>query len=314
MKKQRFKQLTETRLKNRICSPFMGALVILGLSTLPYLHDIITTSEGLKSWVPVLGIEKLLTSESGVLGFSTYRVFIYTLLISIFSAIGFTGWYLVAKNKYYRYALIGVVTSIFYHLFLIIFKLRRTVLNEPETKLIGLFFVFIVLGFLSYKKYSITMPKVLAWCAFYFISILPFLHDVFKVGTIMDLIPNLGFEEMLTNREGKVRGLSSYRLLLYLLGTYLFSHLGWMGWFMQAEGKRYRPFLLLPVVLSLYHVIVIAMSWRETEFNSPSIKLYITLGISVIVAYKFYFKNKHYPEFYKAPKNTTTIKSNENEN
>ena len=309
------KRLTVTRLKNRICNSFWGALMVIGLSTLPYFHDIITTPDGLKSWVPILGIERLLTGQDTfLLGFSTYRVFLYTFLISLFSTLGYALWYLFAKNKYYRYALIGVLTSSVYHLCLLIFKLRRTVLNEPEMKLIGLSVLFLVLGFLSYRKYGITIRKVLVWCALYIFSILPFFHDIFKFGTTMGWIPNLGIEEMLTDSEGKVRGLTSYRLLLYLFGTYLFSHLGWIGSFFDSRGRKLRPFLLVPAVLSLYQVILIVMSWRETEFNSPSINLYITLVISILLAINFFYNNRFFAKTETIINNTPTIKSTANEN
>ena len=83
---------------------------------------------------------------------------------------------------------------------------------------------------------------------------------------------------------------------------------------MDSMGRRYRPFLLVPVALSLYQVIVIAMSWQETEFNSPSIKLYITLVLSILLAINFFYNNRFFAKPEITIKNTTTIKSNENEN
>jgi hypothetical protein len=316
MKIPRYRQSTETRLKTRICNPFMVALGIIGLSTLPYFHDFITDADGLMAWVPVLGIESFLTdSNNRILGFSTYRVFLYTFLIFVFASIGWAGWYRIAKNKYYSNALLLVLTSGVYHVFLMVFNLRRTVVNELEPKLIMLSSLFLMLGYLSCRKHRISVRKVIVWVLVSVLATLPLLHDVItnRNGESWSWVPNLGIEAFLTDLEGMVRGLRSYRLLLYLFGIYLFSHLGWIGWFMDAEGKKYRVFLLVPAALSLYQVILILLSSRETEFNSPSINLYLTVGISILVAINFYYNNKVSPKT-EVMDNKTTINTRENEN
>ncbi len=292
-------------------------MVIIGLSTLPYFHDFITTENGLKTWVPVFGIENLLTDANGrVHGFSTYRVFLYTLLIFVFASIGWAGWYRSAKDKFYGSALFLAMASGFYHVGLIIFNLRKTVWNEPTPKLLLLAVLFLVLVYFSVKKNGITTRKIISWLLLFLFATLPFYHDIItEIGVgLRDWVPNFGIEAMLTDDEGYVRGLRSYRILIYLFCIYLFSHLGWIGWFMDSRGRRYRPFLLVPVALSLYQVIVIAMSWQETEFNSPSIKLYITLVLSILLAINFFYNNRFFTKPEITIKNTTTIKSNENEN
>ncbi len=292
-------------------------MVIIGLSTLPYFHDFITTENGLKTWVPVFGIENLLTDTNGrVHGFSTYRVFLYTLLIFVFASIGWAGWYRSAKDKFYGSALLLAMASGFYHVGLIIFNLRKTVWNDPTPKLLLLAVLFLVLGYFSVKKNGINTRKIISWLLLFLFATLPFYHDIItEIGVgLRDWVPNFGIEAMLTDDEGYVRGLRSYRILIYLFCIYLFSHLGWIGWFMDSRGRRYRPFLLVPVALSLYQVIVIAMSWQETEFNSPSIKLYITLVLSILLAINFFYNNKFFTKPEITIKNTTTIKSNENEN
>ena len=292
-------------------------MIILGLSTLPYFHDIITNPDGLKSWVPVIGIENLLSDANDkVLGFSTYRVFLYTFLIFLFASIGWWGWYQSAKNKFYGNALLLVFASGAYHIVLIVLNLRRTVLNELTPKLILFGLLFFFLGFFSIKKYGPSLHKVIIWALLFVLATLPFFHDVItdKGGSLRVWVPNLGIESILTDSEGNVRGLRSYRLLVYLFSIYLFSHLGWIGWFMDSRGRRYRPFLLVPAALSLYQVIVIAMSWQETEFNSPSIKLYITLVLSILLAVNFFYNNKFFSKTGTSIQNTSTIKSTENEN
>ena len=314
---QKNKRLTATKSRTGICDSFWGALVIIGLSTLPYFHDIITDVKGLRSWVPVIGIENLLTdSNDKILGFSKYRVFLYTFLIFLFAAIGWGGWYRSAKNKFYGNALLLVFVSGAYHVILIVFNLRRSVFNELAPKLIVLGLLFVVLGFFSLKKYGRTRRKVIIWAFLFVLATFPFFHDVItdNAGNLRAWVPNLGIESALTDSKGLVRGLRSYRLLIYLFGIYLFSHLGWIGWFMDSRGRRFRPFLLVPAALSLYQVILIIMSWRETEFNSPSVNLYITLVLGVLLAINFFYNNKFFVKNGTTIKNMTTIKSNENEN
>lgn len=95
-------------------------MALVGLSSLPYLHEAITFEGGLRSWVPVLGIEEFLTDGQGkVLGFSTYRMFLYTLLIFVFSELGWAVWLYVSKHKTYYLALfvpvlMGAFKSLFF--------------------------------------------------------------------------------------------------------------------------------------------------------------------------------------------------------
>lgn len=308
---------TGLKSRTRILETFWGALIIIALSVLPYFHDIITTSEGLRSWVPVLGIENLLTDGLGnILGFSTYRVFLYTLLIFVFASVGWVGWYQSAKDKFYGSALLLAMASGIYHIGLVLLNLRRSVWNEPTPKILLLLLLFVVFGYFSIRKNGLNLNKLLIWLLLLLMATLPFYHDIVtdRAGALRSWVPDFGIEEMLTDSKGLVRGLGNYRILVYLFCIHLFSHLGWIGWFMDSRGKRYRPFLLVPVILSLYQVIVITMSWRETEFNSPSIKLYITLGLSIILAINFYYNNKYTPETENALINTNTIKPTENEN
>ncbi len=303
--------------RTRILETFWGALFIIALSVLPYFHDIITTPEGLESWVPVLGIENLLTDGQGnVLGFSTYRVFLYTLLIFVFATIGWIGWYQNAKDRFYGGALLLATASGLYHIGLVLFNLRRTAWNEPTPKILLLFLLFVVFGYFSIKKSGLNLNKFLIWLILLLMATLPFCHDVItdRAGTLRSWVPDFGIGTMLTDSEGLVRGLGNYRILVYLFCIHLFSHLGWIGWFMDSRGKRYRPFLLVPVTLSLYQVIVITMSWRETELNSPSVKLYITIGLGIILAVNFFYNNRYTSKTQETLINTKTIKPTENEN
>lgn len=316
MKTQKSTPSMATRLRTRICNPFMGALVIIGLSTLPYFHDFITDPEGVKPWVPTLGIQDLLTdSNNKILGFSAYRVFLYTFLIFVFASIGWTGWYRSVKHKYYGSAVFLVMSSGIYQVLLIIFNLRRTVFNELQPKSTVLLISFLILGYVAYRKHGISFKKMVVWILFLVLATFPYLHDVIteRNGSVRAMFPNFGLESFLTDSNGMVRGLRSYRLLLYLFGIYAFSHIGWIGWFMDCRGKKYRAFLLVPAALSFYQVVLIIMSFRDTEFNSPSINLYITLTVSILVAVNFFFNNRVYGKAEEFSKNTN-FKTSEHEN
>lgn len=135
----------------------MVSLGIIFISSLPYLHDLITIrGEGLAPWVPDLGIEKALTDADGkVMGFSSYRVFLYTLLIHLFAHIGWVGWMLDAKGKSYRFALLVPVVLSGYTVALLLFNARATEFNEPDTKFyLTLFLSIIVIlnFFINYKR------------------------------------------------------------------------------------------------------------------------------------------------------------------
>ena len=135
----------------------MVSLGIIFISSLPYLHDLITIrGEGLAPWVPDLGIEKALTDADGkVMGFSSYRVFLYTMLIHLFAHVGWVGWMLDAKGKSYRFALLVPVVLSGYTIALLLFNARATEFNEPDTKFyLTLFLSIIVIlnFFINYKR------------------------------------------------------------------------------------------------------------------------------------------------------------------
>jgi len=106
-------------------------------------------------------------------------------------------------------------------------------------------------------------------------------------------VPDLGLENMLTDSEGYVLGFSSYRVFLYTLFIHLGMHIAFVGWWFAAQGKRYRPILLLPVAMSLYQVLIIVSNTRDTAFNEPGTKLYILLGLCLLLGVNFYYNNSY---------------------
>ncbi len=141
------KELTKKKLKIRILDKNFGKwLAIILLSSLPYIHDVITISgDDTKTWVPDFGLSLLLTDNQGyILGFSSYRVFLYTLLIHLFAHIGWVGWFFDARGKNYRPALLVPVILSLYQITIILLNSRATKFNEPDVKV----YITIILGLL----------------------------------------------------------------------------------------------------------------------------------------------------------------------
>lgn len=126
------------------------------------------------------------------------------------------------------------------------------------------------------------------------LSSLPYIHDVITVRGegLQGWVPDFGLQQLLTNSDGYILGFSSYRVFVYTLLIHLFAHIGWVGWFFDAIHKLYRPFLLVPISLSLYQIIIILSNSRTTVFNEPDMKFLLTLGLSIAAAINFYFNNK----------------------
>ncbi len=280
-----------TMSKKKTCNSIWGALAIIALSVLPFFHDIIATSEGLKAWVPDFGVRNFLADEKGkILGFSSYYIFLYTFLIFLFASIGFGGWAMETRKRAYGKASLTIWCVSLYYLVLIILGLRRSDWNIMEYKLVLIALPLAIIVWKVYKNRSIPY-RILIWIGLSVMTAFPFLHDIVtEKGSVLNpWVPDLGIETFFTDVEGRVRGLKSYRHFLYFLGIYLFAHLGWMAWFMSSKGKRYRPFLLVPATLSVFEVFVLLMSWGETEFSRPDIKLYMLVGLSVALAINYYY-------------------------
>ncbi len=148
------------------------------------------------------------------------------------------------------------------------------------------------------------------WLIIIGLSTLPFLHDIItEIGEgTRNFVPDLGIEKALTDRDGYVLGFSSYRVFLYTFFIHLGMHIAFMGWWFASQGKRYRPILLLPVTMTFYQLLIIISNSRDTTFNEPGTKLYIILGISLLLGFNFYFNNS-----YQKKKETVAKKTIENE-
>lgn len=296
--------------------------ILIGLSSLPFLHELIIDENGLTaSWVPNFNIEHFLKDINGkVLGYSKYPVFLYFLIIQVYTLIAWLGWFSVSKNRTYRYAILMGVLSSSYHIFLILSNNRKTDLNGIEIKLAGTFIVCCILFFIYFYLEKIKMEKleialhtfghlakrivtpkiIVIWLAIFLASTSPYIHDIITLRGIgvKDWVPQLGIENYLTQSDGYVWGFNSYRVFLLTLSLQIFAQIGWAGWLHDSVYKLYRPFLVVPVALSLYQIVVILLAKTETTLNKPSIKLVFILAIGSVICYFYFFKNKRI--FYKA--------------
>jgi len=126
------------------------------------------------------------------------------------------------------------------------------------------------------------------------LSSLPYIHDVISIRGegLKGWVPDFGLQNILTNADGKIMGFSSYRIFVYTLLLHLFAHIGWVGWFFDARRKLYRPFLLVPISLSLYQIGIILFNSRATAFNEPNVKIILTICVTVLLAINFFLNNK----------------------
>lgn len=292
-------------------------VILVGLSSLPFLHELIVDENGVfSSWVPDLNIQNLLRDDRGkILGYSKYRVFLYYISSEISILIAIIGWYIVArkKNRYYAYALLVSAISVAYHIFLILSNSRKTELNHFELKLIGTLILALIFfglyyysqvkrtrklrpaytAFGSYSKKIITVKVILGWLGLIFASTLIYFHDIItlpRVGT-KDWVPNLGIVDFLTTSEGSILGFNTYRTFLLTLCLQFFAQLVWLGWLRDADFKSYKPFLIVPLGLSMHQLTMTLLDTSDTYLNKPDFKLVLILGIGVFVGIFYFFHN-----------------------
>jgi hypothetical protein len=94
------------------------AVFIILLSTLPYLHDIVSRDLSFPAS-----------------GYKSLRVFLYVVLTNIFGIIGFIGWFVEAKEKQYRFALLVPILMNTYQLLIYIFDMKKSSFNDFDFKI-----------------------------------------------------------------------------------------------------------------------------------------------------------------------------------
>ena len=145
----------------------LGWIVIVALSTLPYLHDIISPRGlGIQSWVPFDGLVGLVElGQRNFLGFTSYRALALTLFVQLLAQSMWAGWWVDAKYSLYKPFLLVPLGLSFFELTVILMVKSDTYLNKPDSKLflilvlgvcIGLMYYFKNKGLPKHKQESIT--------------------------------------------------------------------------------------------------------------------------------------------------------------
>ncbi len=128
-----------------------------------------------------------------------------------------------------------------------------------------------------------------------FSSTISYFHDILtnKDGELRDWVPNLGLVDAIKDSEGYPLGFTNYRVLLYILGLNIAMHIGYLGWYFAAKGKPYRFFILVPVFISLYQIIINLLNQRSSVLNDVSTKFIITIVIIIAIVLNFYLRKNN---------------------
>ena len=114
------------------------ALGIVGITSLPYLHDLI----------PVL-------PEGEVFGYSSWRAFLWSTGMYIFSHLGWLFAYFLAKGRPYRFAILIPVFLSLYQIIIIFTDMRdNAVLNGISAKLIIVLILSVLITINFFKNNS----------------------------------------------------------------------------------------------------------------------------------------------------------------
>lgn len=306
---------------------WIAMAILIGLSSLPFLNELITHEDGsLLHWLASPETQENWKDENGrILDYSKLRVLLFYLLGQLAIVVASLGWFSTAKNKFYRNALLLFTLSGGYHVFLILSENRKTWLNDAELKLwwtlglsLFLFGIHLLAEIRKQKLLSaatITFRKpfnrskrgelflhwmgktlywfkvVAVWTVITALSTFPYIHDIIHprgIG-VLDWVPFNGFFKQLGNMD--YWGFSSYRALILTLAIQLLTQIIWAGWWIEAKYSLYKPFLLVPLGLSLYELSMIIMVQQDTYLNKPDLKLALILGLGAIIGVIYYFKN-----------------------
>ncbi|MEE9377511.1 MAG: hypothetical protein V3V33_05700 [Candidatus Lokiarchaeia archaeon] len=101
------------RYKNGVISA-----LIISLAILPFLHDLIP--------------RELSFTFSG---YTSLRVFVYIVLTNIFALIAFIGWFIEAKGKQYRFALLVPIIMNTYQLLIYVLNMKKSTFNDFDFKI-----------------------------------------------------------------------------------------------------------------------------------------------------------------------------------
>jgi len=294
---------------------WLAMAILVGISSLPFFNELITIENGsIQHWLMSPEFQDSLKKDGRILDYSKFSVLLYYLLIQIYILTASIGWFTVAKDKAYRYALLLCTSSSAYHIFLILSENRKTWLNEAELKLwstlalSAVLFAFYIFSELRKRrllkgfnttlgappKRIVTAKVIFAWLSITAISTFPYFHDIISprgLG-IQDWVPFDGFESLVKLGEKNYWGFRSYRALVLTIFVQLFAQLMWAGWWLDAKYSVYKPFLLVPLGLSFFELTMILMVQKDAYLNKPDTKLFLVLAFGVFLGILYYFKNK----------------------
>lgn len=108
-------------------------MLLVFTATLPFLHDFLEPS------------------TSPIFGFKSFRVFIYISSVNIFSVLGWYLFFIHAKGKKYRFAILVPLLIQAYQVIMYIFNLKKTEVNAVEFKFIAVLFAAILFTILFFK-------------------------------------------------------------------------------------------------------------------------------------------------------------------
>lgn len=274
----------------------MGLIMV---SLLPYLNEVLTirTEKGVR-WSYLFGLERLFPDANvGVLGYSGFRMFLYTLFIFLFTSIGWGVWYYVARKAAYRKALWVPLLLGAYQIIIILGNWRGTFFNGWEVKMQIVAAASLVVLILDLKDSKFDLTAFLKGFLIATASIMPFFHDVITdkaTASLREWVPVVGIEDVLKDKDGFVLGFGSYRAFVYFLLIHVGAHLSWLGAYIDYSypKKKIRPFLLVPAIISFFSLGLFLLNLQDSSFGSPDIKFCITIGLSFLLAWNFFFNDK----------------------
>lgn len=82
-------------------------------------------------------------------------------------------------------------------------------------------------------------------------------------------------------------GFSSLRVGVWVVSLFFLSLIGFVGWFIEAKGKRYRFAILAPIFMFSFQLIIYLLDKRDHTTNDFSIKtiVYLVFVLAITVTY-----------------------------
>lgn len=102
---------------------------------------------------------------------------------------------------------------------------------------------------------------------------MPYIHDLFPKGVDFP-------------------GYSSSRVFLYIVLINLFGLIGWILFYVHAQGKSYRFIIWLPILTTTYQIIVHILNLKSTSFNEINLKFILTFTAFTLLVIWYFAKKR----------------------